>query len=350
MPIRIGSTPFIGAGKIRYGNNAVKAVYRGTDLIWPVDFRLQGNMGTTNLGYGIASAFLTNSWVSEGTLVGTVTNTGFSSGQLVRSTDAGSGWTITRNESGGMLDVIFTIIPYVSSGFGLNQFVAVGRGGRLRVSRDGNTWSNIDSTTGEHLWAVAEDPIFGRVVAVGHNQRIVHSAFGNLDNWSRATSDYPGNTLYDVCWGNNTFVAVGEGTTFMHSAAGNSWNYGTRPPLHPTNITLRSVHFGNGEFRAVADSGQTYLSTNGSGWSLGPTFSNGSSVPTKIRCINGLWYLTATTGTNVPSGIFVLINNQWMPMIMTSSLALSYRSMYCIDSFREGIIAAGVNTLVYGNF
>ena len=120
-------------------------------------------------------------------------------GGIIRSTDNGLSW---ENVTYPTVDVLFGV------GFGNNTFVAVGNSGNIVRSTDnGATWENATSPT---------------------------SPSGS----TCPCSIY--NIGWDVTFGNNTFVAVGNsGTIYTSSDNGSSFDNVTSP----TAYSLLSVTF-----------------------------------------------------------------------------------------------------------
>ena len=129
----------------------------------------------------------------------------------------------------------------------------------------GTTWTLVRTggglkspagTTGEDLQKVAWGD--GRFVAVGGGGTIVHSVDG--ETWTganvSATED-----LADVTWGDGRFVAVG-GSTIIHSTDGVTWKAASAA----TEANLSSVTYGADRFVAVAYDGTILYSVNGDHW------------------------------------------------------------------------------------
>jgi photosystem II stability/assembly factor-like uncharacterized protein len=101
-------------------------------------------------------------------------------------------------------------------------------------------------------------------VAVGNSGAIVRST----DNGSSFDNDTSGTSLhmYAVTYGNNTFVAVGQGGNIRTSSDGSSWTHRTKPQ----NKNLMGATFGNNTFVAVGYNGSIVKSTdNGTNWVTG---------------------------------------------------------------------------------
>ena len=154
---------------------------------------------------------------------------------------------------------------------GGNVFVAVGYGGRRMSSVDGKTWEN------ETQWVENggdDDNLLrgacygnGLFVAVGGSQqtRIVTSRDGKT--WEEPNVERIG-WLGDVAFGNEHFVAVGNGGAYLRSRDGKTWTDHNRVkekeqrwPRH-----FRKIVFGNGVFVAIGDQGRRTISKDGVEW------------------------------------------------------------------------------------
>jgi len=127
---------------------------------------------------------------------------------IIRSTDNGLSW---ENVTYPTVDVLFGV------GFGNNTFVAVGNSGNIVRSTDNEaTWGNATSPTSPSEGTCSYESI------------------------SIPCSSHEINYGWDVTFGNNTFVAVGNsGTIYTSSDNGSSFDNVTSP----TEYYLRSVTF-----------------------------------------------------------------------------------------------------------
>jgi hypothetical protein len=139
------------------------------------------------------------------------------------------------------------------------RFVALGRGGELRVSTDGSTWDAMDSGTSEELFAAASGN--GCCVAVGSNGTILRSA--DYSQWSDIESGINGN-IVDVAFGAGIFVAIAYGGgsgTIITSRDGLSW---TAESIGVAD-SLDRVIYGNGNF-VIEGTRSLFRSTDGITW------------------------------------------------------------------------------------
>ena len=135
-------------------------------------------------------------------------------------------------------------------------YVAVGEGGLILLSSDGDAWTQASSSgsiTTSRLTGVSYGN--GLWVAVGENtSTIINSSDG--DTWTLATSsgDVTTEPLQDVAWGGSFFVAVGEGATVIHSNDGDTWTTATNVM---SALDLQSVAYdGTSWWVTVGDGGE----------------------------------------------------------------------------------------------
>ncbi|MBV6342128.1 hypothetical protein [Candidatus Magnetobacterium casense] len=91
-----------------------------------------------------------------------------------------------------------------------------------------------------------------------------------VDNWHwRSPFPYANHDLSAVCYGNGTFVAVGDKGTILTSPDGVTWTKGT----FTAKDWLRGVVYGNNTFVAVGDKGTILNSPDGAAWTKGTSTS-----------------------------------------------------------------------------
>ena len=88
-----------------------------------------------------------------------------------------------------------------------------GKGGNLRTSSDGATWTHRTKPQNYNLMGAT----FGNntFVAVGYSGKIVRST-DNGETWDNATSPTD-KIIYGVAFGNNTFLAAAAGANIVRS-------------------------------------------------------------------------------------------------------------------------------------
>ena len=137
--------------------------------------------------------------------------------------------------------------------FGKGLFSAVGQGGILRVSGDGDIWTNAPGT-GANLNSVTFAN--GLFVAVGDNGAIRTSTNG-ITWTARAASPSTSVTLWTVRYAGGRFIGVGnldssgDGAVLVHSTDGTNW---VKEITHVANA-LRGAVTAAGRFVAVGDNG-----------------------------------------------------------------------------------------------
>ena len=168
-------------------------------------------------------------------------------GTVRTSSDNGATWD---NGTRGTTSELYEIA------YGDSTFVTVGyRGANLYSSDNGLSWDNGTWDENEDLTGVAN----GNNTFVALGTRFIKST-DNGTNWiTKHTAN-----LYDVAFGNSTFVGCGSGGTIYWSTD-NGTNWGTR--TSGTAWDLKHVGFGNNTFVVVGLSGTMRRSTdNGSTW------------------------------------------------------------------------------------
>jgi len=123
---------------------------------------------------------------------------------------------------------------------------AIGNGGAVWVSSDGQTWPQEATAAKEDLYGIIHHD--GTLVAVGAGGRILRKPSGG--NWG-AQSSAVATALRAITWGGGQFVAVGDGGTVLRSVDGVNWS------VWPSGFTehLYDVIWDGAVFRAV---GQKY--------------------------------------------------------------------------------------------
>ena len=182
------------------------------------------------------------------------------------------------------------------------QWVAVGAGGFIANSTDGNTWTPAATVTGVsgkggitqgQGVAYGKDNLgAGLWVAVGQGGVIAKSTDGNV--WTPAATSTYGNvggltSGYGVAYGKdnlggNLWVAVGDGGVIAKSTDGNVWT----PAATVTGVSGKGGltsgygvaygkdNLGAGLWVAVGDGGLIAKSTDGNTWTPAATSADGS--------------------------------------------------------------------------
>ena len=160
------------------------------------------------------------------------------------------------------------------------NFLAVGGGGTVLSSSDGETWTNPvtnpDVAPDADLNAVTRW-IDGRFVAVGASGRIFVSEDFAGSSWTESNPTRVGETLQGVTWnvttpdeaeaeGIDALVAVGNNGTILTSSDGVNWT--NRTPASKTTNALQDVSWSRNQYVAVGTSGTVVTSPDGRLWSL----------------------------------------------------------------------------------
>jgi hypothetical protein len=185
------------------------------------------------------------------------------------------------------------------------SFVAVGAGGAIFTSADGQSWNAAVSPPGlPDLYAVTgnatnlNNPTSPPVllwVAVGNGGVIVYSNDGNY--WYTVTTSLGNHALRSLTHAGGTFVAVGDGGTIASSTDGINWT----PQTSNSSNNLNGVTHG-GIYVAVGDSGTILTSGNGGTWY--PVFASGISTNINLRQVasfGNLYVAVGDAGTIVTS-------------------------------------------------
>ena len=161
-------------------------------------------------------------------------------------------WRLVTERTDGMLNDV---------AWGAGRFVAVGEGGEIVHSTDGDRWTEASgSAITRDLHGITWGD--GHFVAVGDGGGIVHSTDG--DTWTEASDSATTRALYGITWGGERFAAVGEGGEIVYSAAPEHWTQASDTPAYPR--TLRGIAWGGDRFVAVGDDGVIWHSTDGDIW------------------------------------------------------------------------------------
>jgi predicted small lipoprotein YifL len=173
-------------------------------------------------------------------------------GGAIFSSPDGNAWTAVANP-------IASANPNLTAAVYGGNYMAAGAGGVILFSTDAITWTQQTSGTVNDLNALAANGA-GGYVAVGANGTIIFSNGGGT--WTAASTVPGSNALYGVTYGNGIFVAVGAGGTLLTSSDGNTW----RAVVSNTSLDLKSIAFGAGTFVALSPTGTLVTSTDGVTW------------------------------------------------------------------------------------
>jgi hypothetical protein len=203
----------------------------------------------------------------------------------------GTNWTISTPYDGSILDLYDVT-------FANGMFVASGwddyGGNNLYNSTNGNSWNSHVSQIaniyrviyGNNLFVAVGD---GNLVGgIGQTNKNIYTSLPNI-NWTARSSGAPVNdvdSLSDVAYGAGIYVAVGRGnsgTWYFHtSALGTTWARTASPYPLTGNIS-----YCNGLFFAPSGPGTNLVSANGIAWSA--LTNNTATTFRRIIYTNGLY-------------------------------------------------------------
>lgn len=185
----------------------------------------------------------------------------FEDGKFVAMSSRGE-WILSPTGLPGewsLPSVGFDPYPGINSLRYLNgDWYVTGLDGFLRSSSNLTNWSTHDQVTTNDLRDTAfGDDVF---VAVGEGGAIYSSADGST--WEERTSPTT-NYLYYAAYGNGKFVALGASGTALTSIDGVTWSSGNQvnPPYNAQDLVFR-----DGQFIALDTSGRVSLSSDGLSW------------------------------------------------------------------------------------
>ncbi|HAB19948.1 MAG TPA: hypothetical protein DCE44_26395, partial [Verrucomicrobiales bacterium] len=150
--------------------------------------------------------------------------------------------------------------------FGGGQFVAIGNGGWIVSSINGQDWTARSSGLQGWLNGIAYGD--GSFLAYGYEETSgVFLTSPDGVTWNASTSAIAA-WLRDVVYGQGLYVGVGEagleGPMIVTSPDGRNWTNQTSVPVLKR---LNGIAFGNGTFAAVGDRGFIVTSPDGLNWS-----------------------------------------------------------------------------------
>lgn len=215
-------------------------------------------------------------------------------------------------------NITSNIIWYIAYNNTENKFVTLGYDNstgdrKAAYSNDGFNWTTKDLSVSQSILLTAIAYGNNTFVAIGAGTSAAYSTDGI--NWSLATTLSYG-SRWSIAFGNNKFVTVSvDSQTATYSTDGINWADSTLP----ISAKWASVTYGNGKFVAVArETNKAAYSTDGitwtaatmpsSGWWSSVTYGNGKFVATGLSgvaaySIDGINWI----GTNVPNYDFGLV-------------------------------------------
>jgi len=162
--------------------------------------------------------------------------------------------------------------------YGNNKFVAVGGLSKMATSPDGTTWTEVYGVDDISCSAIAYGN--GKFVAAGSGEMwtspdgITWTAVGDSTIWDYTEFGItlPA-TIFAIAYGNNMFVAGGEGGKMAYSPDGISWTAVADSTIwdyefysSTRTASIYDIAYGNNTFVAVSEEGKIATSTNGATW------------------------------------------------------------------------------------
>jgi hypothetical protein len=228
---------------LAYGNGRFVAAINGEDMAYSQDgiawtLAENGGLGDYSI-YGIA--------YGAGCFVAVGYDRHQRKGIIGYSRD-GQRWTLVED---GSLDIdLFNCISY-----GNGIFIAGGEDGKAAYSNNGITWKIIPGSPFEdrNVRIIAYGN--GRFVVFcsyfqGYNPMILYSDNGM--DWFEISDEGPFDPIYNIVYGNGTFIAVSHSARMTYSFDGITWhkksNGGVINALAGPGDNLGGIAYGNGRF------------------------------------------------------------------------------------------------------
>ena len=254
-------------------------------------------------------------------------------------------WTQVGN---GTFSGAFRDVTYTS-----NSFTAVGDSGTIYTTANllaGFTAAGSNANVSTQLLGVATLANASVQFAVGASGRMLYTsnAWSTLSNVSNASLTT--NTLNAVAYNGGTTIVVGAGGTVLRNASDaasnvSAWSAVTASAIASTK-NLVDVTYTNGQFVAIAASGEVYVSTNGTSWAAGT-----ASGLTSIAAIAGGYNASTAVIVGADGGVVVgNPNSIWTPnaqgaTISTLAAAINAAS---ITGITAGVVNNRLN--IYGGY
>ncbi len=195
---------------------------------------------------------------------GTTSGTFFSTDQAaILTSPDGVNWTSVTSTGSALIRVIWTDWYYegnITGGTYVNpQYVAVGNGGEIMTSADGQKWTTVTSGTTHTLWGIAWSSSLTMYVAVGNTGTILTSPDGVT--WTVQNSGTTQNLRHVKALGAG-FIASGWNGTLLSSSDGVHWT----PQTTGISYTLEGVGYNGVTYVAVGGGGSILTSQDTVTW------------------------------------------------------------------------------------
>jgi photosystem II stability/assembly factor-like uncharacterized protein len=281
-------------------NGLTVAVGQGGEIATTPDglaWTQRGGNGTMQQLSGVS--FLNNQWFAVGS------NTG-----IFTSSDAVT-WTRLPIPAANSLNAI---------GYGAGRYVAIGDGGYITSSLDGDTWvgNTTASGTGQSLRGIAYAN--GRWIVVGAGGVIRTSTNGTT--WTTVASGITTGLNALTTFG-STFIAIGDSGVILTSVDGLTWT----PTPSGTTQSLRAVCVDRGTAYIVGFNRTVLASTDAQTWTP-------RTVPGQNNTNPNFRGVTAANG-----GLFI-VGDQGVALFSPDSVTWSYLPPL---AYRESLVAVASN-------
>ncbi len=281
--LAFGAGRFVAAGSVTGVVNGARIAY-SNDLVAWTDATLPAGIPSTTFGqdYFLRSAAYGNGMFIIGAWGSPVANTQ----KVLTSTDGGATWTRRDVRLGHVWGLDFLNGTWFATGDSGNNTSS------LSTSPDGITWTSRATGSADDLYGVA----FGNnlYVAVGNGSQVVTSPDGVT--WTRRTVADSGASIHDIVFAAGRFVACAYGGILYTSTDGLAWtkiDTGTG-----SNARFESIAYGNGRFVAVGNN-TSVSSADGLAWIVDST---NLRLTTDIVYGAGVFAVGAGIGTVYRSG------------------------------------------------
>ncbi len=228
--------------------------------------------------------------------------------------------------------------------FAQNRFVAVGTGGRVITSVDGESWTAGAEIPFERARAIVFNGT--EYLVAGASGRIYVTSSPETGPWTqRATSQPAAGWFNGLAFSGSTYVAVGDsGLIFSSTDGGATWATRTSPVA---NANYRAVAAKAGRFVAVGINGVAITSTDGVTWAslTLPTtpYNYTAQFFNSVSVVNNVFVITGNGGALLSSSDGVT----WTAYTTGTGHALMAAAF---DGTNYFLVTAGSRTLRSSNF
>lgn len=241
-----------------------------------------------------------HAWVSPATAANRVNDLIWNGTRFVAVGDGGTVTTSTDGEIwSGRVSGTTEYLRGVTWEAG--QFVAVGDSGKILLSNDGLSWVSHDIASNYYLYDAVSDGsqfvLVGDLIGSASEAILRTTTPDTPASWSSAsTVPNTGNRLEAITWNGALFVSTGQNGLILTSPDADNW---TRRGNGLTLNTLRAVVWAADQFVVVGDNGTVLTSPDGLNWSKRAT---GMLADLQdVYFDGGLYLASGTNGTILSS-------------------------------------------------